>query len=176
MPNLSHPKSITRAERNKVDKKLLIATFVIIFIFLLLNKLLAFDFQYEYTPFTKEQIYTIKAQDDNGVTRTYDVVGTFTYRYTTEKGDSNLEKVDLEKFISVLNELNIDLTNNHHIIQSEPLNPIYLQTSEVILPALTKFYRHTATCNALRIKTKQNKAEKLASSWKQKIINWIDGL
>lgn len=145
-------------------------------LFLAVNDLLAFDFQYEYTPFIKEQIYTVNAQDDNGVTRTYDVKGTFTYRYTTEKGNSNLEKADLEAFITVLNELNIDLTNNHHIIQSEPLNPIHLQTSELILPALAKYYRHTAACNALRIKAKQNDEESPRASWKQKLINWINGL
>lgn len=176
MVNLSPPKSITKAEKNKVNKKLIIVTSIIIFIFLSLNKLLAFDFQYEYSPFTKEQIYTINATNDNGVTREYDVIGTFTYRYTTEKGNSNLEKDDLEKFIGILDELNIDLTNNHHIIQSEPLNPIYLQTSELILPAVAKFYRHTATCNVLRTKAEENKVKKSSSSWKQKLINWINGL
>ncbi len=152
-------------------KYVIVILLVISILFLAVNDLLAFDFQYEYAPFTKEQIYTINANDDNGITREYDVIGTFTYRYTTERGDSNLEKYDLEKFINVLPELKIDLTNNHHIIQSEPLNPISFQTeSGIIIPQFAKFYRHTATCNALRLRAKERKVKDSSVPWKQNLL------
>lgn len=115
------------------------------------------DFQYEYLPFTKDQIYSVVVNADEGVAGDYYVVGQLTTRYTTTKDLTEvLSAEDSKKCMAVLDSLKIDRVNNFHVVKIEPINPMTLPPAGIIM---AKFYRVTAVSEALRSKKEQVNTE-----------------
>lgn len=141
-----------------MNKKTVIAILIILSAFIGLAELCAKDFLAEFKAFSKEKTYKVDIADKNGVMIPYLVVGTITYKYTTEGETQELDVADRDRFSNYLKSLNIDLINEERVIDSKVVGPLkvnYTQKKDNLtlpfpVPVTTKYYRHTVICNALR--------------------------